>query len=185
MRSYRTSTKNYPKIRRKLRNCKERKITVIIVTRNRNVSALIKYGFYIKHVRLHLIKTSNRDISGLIMGVKARTDGRDQRAIVRRSQSINAIYTYQCKIRSFTYYLIYRTRERRRNVGKRFSVSRELALPSGSLAMTVLLRSTPPFLSSVQHTHIHHVYTDNATVYHYITPNIRLYDISIKPRRIR
>lgn len=34
------------------------------------------------------------------------------------------------------------------------------SLPSGSLAMTVLLRSTPPFLSSVQHTHIHITYTD-------------------------
>lgn len=46
----------------------------------------------------------------------------------------------------------------RRRDYENVSQSRELALPSGSLAMTVLLRSTPPFLSSVQHTHIHNVY---------------------------
>jgi len=68
---------------------------------------------------------------------------------------------------------------RRKDVetSKRFSVSR-IGLPSGSLAMTVLLRSTPPFLSSVQHIHIHHVYeiyTNN--LFHYIMLKIFIFNI--------
>lgn len=70
------------------------------------------------------------------------------------------IYTHT---HTYANYICNIQKKKRRNI----SESRELTLPSGSLAMTVLLRSTPPFLSSVQHTYIHHVY-EYATVYYYM-----------------
>ena len=79
--------------------------------------------------------------------------------------TVFGIYKYIQK-----YICIYKTRRNVETCGTFLDFGFDVhGLPSGSLAMTVLLRSTPPFLSSVQHTHIHHVYTDNATVFWFVT----------------